>query len=130
MYNRYIPPGTAYAPIPEEESSRPESEVSPGHSRSHSHPTGGVYASTAPHNDPSNGGTSDLLGSVTSGISDLLGGIFKNFSLENLDSGDILLILIILFLFLEGDNLDLVIALGLMLLLGLGEREDAQPSDE
>lgn len=65
--------------------------------------------------------SSDLLGEISGGLGDLLGGVLKNFSLENFDTGDILLVLIILFLFLEGDNLELVITLGLMLLLGLGD---------
>lgn len=60
-----------------------------------------------------------LLGGITSGLGETLGGIFQNISLEHFDSGDILLILIILFLVLEGDNLEIVITLGLMLLLGL-----------
>ena len=58
---------------------------------------------------------------MTGGLGDLLGGLFKNISLDKLDAGDILLVLIILFLYLEGDNLELVITLGLMLLFGLGE---------
>ena len=52
-----------------------------------------------------------------------IAGILKLLHLEDLDSGDILLLLIILFLFLEGDNIELVITLGLMLLLGLGEEK-------
>ncbi len=52
---------------------------------------------------------------------DGIAGILKLLHLEDLDSGDILLLLIILLLFLEGDNMELVITLGLMLLLGLGE---------
>lgn len=62
-----------------------------------------------------------LLGDISGGLGSLLGGVLKNFSLENIDTGDILLVLIILFLFLEGDDLELVITLGLMLLLGLGD---------
>jgi len=73
------------------------------------------HAATAPW------GHSDLLGGLTGGIGQALGGIVKNFSLENLDTGDILLILIILFLFLEGDDLEIAITLGLMLILGLGD---------
>ena len=68
---------------------------------------------------PRRGG--DILSEVTGGLGDLLGGLFKNISLDKLDAGDILLVLIILFLYLEGDNLELVITLGLMLLFGLGE---------
>ena len=63
----------------------------------------------------------DLVGEITGGLGQLLGGVRKHFSLENFDTGDILLVLIILFLYLEGDNLELVITLGLMLLLGLGD---------
>ena len=63
----------------------------------------------------------DLVGEITGGLSQLLDGVRKHFSLENFDTGDILLVLIILFLYLEGDNLELVITLGLMLLLGLGD---------
>ena len=68
----------------------------------------------------------DLLGEMTGGISRLLGGVFKQFSLEDLDTGDILLVLIILFLFLEGDNLELVITLGLMLLFGLKDDQSTE----
>lgn len=63
----------------------------------------------------------DLMGELTGGLGQLLDGVRKHFSLENFDTGDILLVLIILFLYLEGDNLELVITLGLMLLLGLGD---------
>jgi len=52
-----------------------------------------------------------------------IAGILKSLHLEDLDSGDILLLLIILFVFLEGDNIEMVITLGLMLLLGLGEEK-------
>ncbi len=44
--------------------------------------------------------------------------------LEDLDTGDILLLLIVLYLFAEGDDLDLVIALGLVLIMGLGEDQE------
>lgn len=64
----------------------------------------------------------DLLGDVTGGLSRLLGGVLKQFSVERFDTGDILLVLIILFLFLEGDNLEIVITLGLMLLLGFNDQ--------
>ena len=68
----------------------------------------------------------DLVGEITGGLGQLLEGVRKHFSLENFDTGDILLVLIILFLYLEGDNLELVITLGLMLLLGLGDDETAK----
>ena len=44
--------------------------------------------------------------------------------LEDLDTGDILLLLIVLYLLAEGDDLDLVIALGLVLIMGLGEDQE------
>ena len=50
-----------------------------------------------------------------------MAGILKGIGLDDLDSGDILLLLIILLIFLEGDNTELVIALGIMLLLGGGD---------
>ena len=55
----------------------------------------------------------DLVGEITGGLGQLLDGVMKHFSLENFDTGDILLVLIILFLYLEGDNLELVITLEL-----------------
>jgi hypothetical protein len=61
------------------------------------------------------------LGDLSHSLGDLLGGISRHFSLDDVDTGDILLVLILLFLFLEGDDLELVITLGLMLLLGLGD---------
>ena len=50
----------------------------------------------------------------------LLSGLFKSLKLEELDSGDVLLLLILLLLLLDGDDMELVIALGLILLLGFG----------
>lgn len=64
---------------------------------------------------------------LSGGLSQMLEGVTKHFSLEHIDTGDILLVLILLFLFLEGDNLELVITLGLMLLLGLGGDEEKDP---
>ena len=50
----------------------------------------------------------------------LLSGLLKSLKLEELDSGDVLLLLILLLLLLDGDDMELVIALGLILLLGFG----------
>lgn len=47
-----------------------------------------------------------------------IAGILKGIGLDDLDSGDLLLLLILLLIFLEGDHTELVITLGLMLLLG------------
>ena len=73
------------------------------------------------------GGLGDLLSGEKSPLNALFGGdkggingILKVLRLEELDSGDILLILIILLLLVEGD-MDLVITLGLLLLLGLAD---------
>lgn len=114
LYNHYIPPNTSFHPIP------PEDEPPVQQPAEHDHPH---EEHTSARQKPPG---SDLLGGLTGGIVEFLSSLFENFSLKNLDSGDILLLLIILFLFLEGDNLDLVIALGLMLLLGLGS--DTQSS--
>ena len=78
-------------------------------------------AAPQPANAPANNA---IFREVSGGLTQLLDGLGKHFSLENIDTGDILLVLILLFLFLEGDNLELVITLGLMLLLGLGGDEE------
>ena len=77
-----------------------------------------------PHSQPTPPANTALFREVSGGLTQLLDGLGKHFSLENIDTGDILLVLILLFLFLEGDNLELVITLGLMLLLGLGGDEE------
>ena len=48
-----------------------------------------------------------------------LTGLLKGLNLEDLDTGDVLLLLILLFLFLDDreNNLELLITLGLMLIL-------------
>ena len=48
-----------------------------------------------------------------------LAGLLKGLNLEDLDTGDVLLLLILLFLFLDDreNNLELLITLGLMLIL-------------
>lgn len=48
-----------------------------------------------------------------------LTGLLKTLKLDDLDTGDVLLLLILLFLFLDDreDNLELLITLGLMLIL-------------
>lgn len=56
-----------------------------------------------------------------------LGGLLEALGLEDLDSGDILLLLIILFLLLEGDDLERIITIGLIVLLGLGGRKEKGP---
>ena len=98
MYNRYIPNGASYTrileedgpPADREEPVRPSPVLSEGEREEAPEEKSGALA-----------------------------GLLKTLKLDELDTGDILLLLIMLFLFLEGDDLELVITLGLMLLLSL-----------
>jgi len=132
MYNRYIPNGTNYTRIveedapsprenrgqsaPRQEQNRPyQSQPQPHQEQSHPHqsqqpPTG--YQTPPP----------PPLGGALEGVSGFLSGLMKRFDLGGLDTGDILLLLIILFIFLEGDDIEVVIVMGLMLLFGLGDK--------
>lgn len=92
IYNRYIPNGTAYTRITEEDAT--------------SSPT----TASRPQHEEAEKPAEEKKG---------LAGILKSLKLDDLDTGDILLLLILLFLFLEGDDMELIITLGLMLLLGL-----------
>jgi len=103
MYNRYMPPHNSFRPVEHEMFQNSKRHTDSSNQTRHQKP---------PDSDP--------LGELTGGIRNYLAGIFEGFSLQSLDSSDILLLLIILFLYLEGDNLDLVIALGIMLLLSFG----------
>ena len=123
MYNRYIPDGACYIKIPEEPEpappkGKPEPEPPP---RAEQHGGLGALGSLLEQTP-----FSQLLkkGGEQSGLN----GILKALHLEDLDTGDILLLLILLFLFLEGDNIELVITLGLILLLGLGDGKEDQPT--
>ena len=91
MYNRYIPNGTSYTRIPQEDA------PSPPHREEKRPPEAGGKKKS--------GGLSELL---------------KSLKLDSLDTGDVLLLLILLLLLLDGDDMELVIALGLILLLGFG----------
>ena len=55
-----------------------------------------------------------------------IAGILKKLGLEQVDTGDILLLLILLLLVLEGDDTEMVITLALALLMGLGDRQSDQ----
>ena len=90
MYNRYIPSGTAYTRITEQDDT--------------------PAAPSRPRQEPAQAPEGEKKG---------LAALLKGLKLDNLDTGDVLLLLILLFLFLEGDDIELVITLGLMLLLGL-----------
>ena len=124
MYNRYLDDSEFMLLDPEPQTAAPghqthgqnrPNQPRPGQGRPALRPVGPSPAKN------------DLVGEITGGLGQLLEGVRKHFSLENFDTGDILLVLIILFLYLEGDNLELVITLGLMLLLGLGD-DDSHPS--
>ena len=121
MYNRYIPGADGYTRVTVEDE--------PGKGANHREQRQRHRA------DPSGRGGQNVFRNLTAPLGFLAGedknagmaGILKSLHLEDLDSGDILLLLIILFLFLEGDNIELVITLGLMRLLGLGdEKGDTQ----
>jgi hypothetical protein len=138
MYNRYIPRGNAYTRVPEpdiedmplppppqelprqvppraappqvQEPMRPEPEQhfqenAPANGSRGGSPLSGLFSSLPFH-----------LGSHGNGG---LSGILKNLKLDDLDTGDILLMLILLFLFLESDDEELIITLALMLIIGL-----------
>ena len=109
----------------------PEPQAAPGRGRSQGQNSGQDHSNqqrpgqNRPASRPTGPSQSknDLVGEITGGLGQLLDGVLKHFSLENFDTGDILLVLIILFLYLEGDNLEQIITLALMLLLGLGDDE-------
>ena len=127
MYNRYLD-DDEFILLEEPQTDAPGHQVQ---SQNHSHPHGQNrpgqprpgQSGPAPRPMGPSPSKNDLMGEITGGLGQLLEGVRKHFSLENFDTGDILLVLIILFLYLEGDNLELVITLGLMLLLGLGDDE-------
>lgn len=124
MYSRFIPQDTVFHPLPpEEEPSAPPPRRGPAQQAPQP-------AGPHPANRTGMTGGGKPLGGLLDGVAQELKklGLFERFSLEDLDSGDILLILIVLFLFVEGDNIDLAIALGLMLLLSLGEKESESPT--
>lgn len=103
MYNRYIPNGNSYTRVVEQEAP-PASPPSQGPQHKQPSPP-------PPSSYPSNRKNTSPVG-----IPDL-------FRLDDLDSGDILLILILLFLFRDGDDMELLITLGLILLIGLGDKK-------
>ena len=130
MYNRYVPRGSGYMRVSvEEEPEKPEvrppssdeKKYTPVDSTAQEH--GGeqkknFIGSGAAEYKGEGSGTS-FLGDKSVGLKSLL----RVLKLEDVDSGDLLLLLIILLLLTDGDELDMVIALGLMLLLGLGDKK-------
>lgn len=108
MYNRYIPEDMSYTPV------EPSAPQEPRQGRREGAPF------RIPDFLSGKEGLSALLGGKEKGG---LSGLLKAFRLDQLDSGDILLLLITLYLLVEGDDLELVIALGLVLLMGFREEE-------
>lgn len=125
MYNRYIPGSGGYTRVAVKEPSDQHGET--GRAALRGDPRGQQHSAAGrpkeARQDFSRSQTTPLgfLGGEDKNAG--MAGILKSLHLEELDSGDVLLLLIILFLFLEGDNIELVITLGLMLLLGLGDEK-------
>ena len=120
MYNRYLDDSEFILLDPEPQNNAPGRQT---HGQNRPNQPRPGQNRPAPRPGGPSPAKNDLAGEVTGALSQLLDGVRRHFSLENFDTGDILLVLIILFLYLEGDNLELVITLGLMLLLGLGDDE-------
>lgn len=121
MYNRYIPNGSTYTRVIEQDAA-PASRPKPDSPPRESVPHGGSR-------------TASPLSALFSGMgmnqkNAGLAGIFKGFKLDDIDTGDILLLLILLFLFRDGEDMELVILLGLILLLGLGDREEPKEAQD
>lgn len=137
LYNRYIPKGTHYVRVQEEDAPsghahREEENIrrpKPGqetNDKRRANPSGGTQSAPLFHLEALLGGGGHE-GKKNAGI---FASILKALKLDDLDTGDVLLMLIVLFLFLEGDNLELVIALGLMLLMGIGGENEQTDQDE
>lgn len=111
LYNRYIPNDARYEQVHEPRHNSTSFNSSKNAQRPPPPPTKGA----------------NPLDGIVGGLS----GLLKNFHLEKLDRGDILLILILLFLFLErDDNLELVITLGLLLAFGLFGKDEESENQE
>lgn len=128
MYNRYIPGTGGYTRVTVRE--QEERTWKPGEQKQ-SGSGGRTHSGHGQRDRAKPGGPQDVFQRLSAPLNFFGGedknagmaGILKSLHLEDLDSGDVLLLLIILFLFLEGDNVELVITLGLMLLLGLGDEK-------
>ena len=111
MYNRYIPEDASYTRV--ELPPEPPRGPAPGGEPRPSFRVSDFLSGKE--------GLSGLLG-IREGNS--LSGLLKSLHLDNIDTGDVLLLLILLYLLVEGDDLELVIALGLTLLMGLGDEKE------
>lgn len=125
MYNQYLD-GSEFILLDPEPQAQSPGRPAQGRGRPGPEPSHRPPSQPGPRPGQSK---NDLVGEITGGLGQLLDGVLKHFSLENFDTGDILLVLILLFLYLEGDNLELVITLGLMLLLGMGDDKPKEEQD-
>lgn len=140
MYNRYIPKDTSYTRVTEEKAPVAETKTAAPEQNSaqpQRHARGTVPPPRPAPGNCKQGGFAlpsflrgkDGLGTLFAGKDGAgLTGLLKSLRMEEIDSGDILLMLILLYLLVEGDDLDLVIALGLVLILGLGEKKTGEDS--
>jgi hypothetical protein len=94
LYNHYINNDIIFSRIPESE----------GHKENHTRQNVNFFNFFKQDKSTKNAG---------------LSGILKRFKLEDIDTGDILLLLILVFILLEGDNWELALILGLVLFLSL-----------
>ena len=132
MYNRYVPGNDGYIRVVMDEESVRGTNAARGPRRQHAQKK--RYENTG----AKNGAQQDLFQTLKGSLGFVGGeesknagmaGILKGLHLEELDSGDILLLLILLLVFLEGDNTELVITLGLILLLGLGGEKQSDQNE-
>lgn len=139
MYNRYIPDDTQFERVEPARQQGQNQSGSAGHAQTRAHQGAQRQnAASPPPNAPYSalhnllGGDSFKLASLFNGkegLGSLLSGgsgkglssLLKQLKLEDIDTGDILLLLIILYLLIEGDDLELVIALGLVLIMGFAD---------
>ena len=119
MYNRYIPNGANYTRITMQDDVPPQ-------------PTPPQPEPDSSHRETNrSSGFSALLAGLSGNKKNAgLAGIFDALKLDDIDTGDILLLLILLFLFRDGEDLELVILLALILLLGLGDKEKSEETQD
>lgn len=119
MYNRYIRgSGGQYRRVPVPDP--PQSGPPPGPPPPGPPPEGGGYQPFSHSGGPrygysSGGGPQE--GPPPPKGEGFLSGILRRLNLENIDTGDLLLILILILLFKDGEDEEMLIALGLMLIL-------------
>ena len=113
MYNRYVRSDDGrYERIPTPE------HAEPGPPPPHEDPPPNPPPNPPPpppHGGPGMGGYQPPPGS--GGKKGFLSGILSKLKLEDIDTGDLLLLLILFLLFKDGEDEELLIALGLMLIL-------------